>query len=323
MFLPTYWFAGAWQQLYTWNGSLQLWACLALTIIVPLFSIWIVIKYFAPSFNRKLSLITSDAGEIGLEDNRMRKNSSSAYSTLLSKLFTKGGAERMSFLFTWRMMLRSRNFKMKVYPTIGYMFVIMILMLINNKTISFNDIATQTKQGIYYTLIVIYLSNIILIAALGQITTYEKYKAAWIFFTTPVDKPGRIISGAVKAAVAQFFFPLVTIIIVVLIALAGPVVIPNIVFGIANELLITSIAAYINVNKLPFSSIQQTNAGSMIRVFATMIVGFLLAFVHYLLYPITIVVSILAVLSLTAAWYIFGSINNLSWGKVKSSYSDE
>ncbi len=45
IFLPTYWFAGAWQQLYSWNSTLQLWIYLVLTIFVPLLSIWIVIKY--------------------------------------------------------------------------------------------------------------------------------------------------------------------------------------------------------------------------------------------------------------------------------------
>jgi hypothetical protein len=323
IFLPTYWFAGAWQQLYGWNNTFQLWICLALTIVIPLLSIWLVIKYFAPSFNRKLSMITGDTGEISTTGKRVRKNPSSAYSTVLAKLFTKSGIERMSFLFTWKMMLRSRNFKMKVYPTIGYMFVIIVLMLMKNKTISLNDIAAQTKQGILYTLIMIYLSNLILIAALGQMTMYEKYKAAWVFFATPVDKPGKIISGSIKAAIAQFFFPLITVILILLITLAGPIIIPNIIFGIANELLITAVAAYINVSKLPFSSPQQNNSGSGLRVFVVMILGFVLAFVHYLLYPITIVVAILTVLSLTAAWYILGSINNLSWAKVYSSYSDE
>jgi hypothetical protein len=54
---------------------------------------------------------------------------------------------------------------------------------------------------------VIYFSNILLIAALGQITMYEKVQAAWIFFTTPLNNPRKIITGSsVKAAIAQFSF---------------------------------------------------------------------------------------------------------------------
>jgi ABC-2 type transport system permease protein len=324
VFLPSYWFAGAWQQLYIWNNTFKLWMCLALTIVVPLSSIWIVIKYFAPSFNQKLSMITGSTGEASTSIKNKRKSASFFYSTTLSKLFTKKGVERMSFLFTWKMMLRSRGFKMKVYPTIGYLVVITVAMLLmGNKTLSFSDIVSQTKQGILYTLIVIYFSNLILITALGQITMHEKYKAAWIFFTTPVARPGKLVSGAVKAATAQFYFPIATVIFVLITLLAGPAVIPNLLFGIANELLITAISSYIGASKLPFSSPQQNESGTTVRVFAVMILGVGLAFIHYLLYHILIVVSILAVLSFVAAWYIFDAASTLSWEKIYSKYIED
>lgn len=211
---------------------------------------------------------------------------------------------------------------MRVYPAIGYVIVLAAMMIIGAKNISFADIAAQTKSGILFTLIIIYFGNLVLISALGQITMYEKYPAAWIFFTTPVEKPGSLISGSIKAAIAQFFFPLATLIFILLTVVAGPAVIPNVLLGISNELLITAVLAYISVNKLPFSAPLKNNAGSMLRVFAVMILGVTLAIAHYFLYPITIAVSILAVLSLTAAWYVLNSINNLTWKKVGSRYSD-
>lgn len=323
IFLPTYWFAGAWQQLYGWNNSFRLWICVILTIAVPAFSIWVVIKYFAPSFNRKLSMISGSDADISINKKAAHKKTSSTYSSLLSKLFTGQGVERASFLFTWKMMIRTRNFKMKVYPAIGYMIVIMVLMLLQNKTFSFNDIASQTKAGITSILMIIYFSNLLLFAALGQITMYEKYKAAWIFFTTPVNNPGKIISGSVKAAIAQFFFPLAFITVVSLLIFCGPTIIPNVLFGISNELLITAIAAYLGISKLPFSSPQQNNTGSVLRVFVAMILAFLIAAVHFMLYRMTIVVSILAILSLTATWLVLDTVSRLSWKKINSSYVDE
>ncbi len=241
-------------------------------------------------------MITGSTGEVSTIKKSGRKNVSSGYGNMLSKLFTKPGTERIGFSFTWKMMLRSRSFKLKVYPAIGYMIVLIVLMLIRNEKFSFADIVSQTKEGIIYTLIVIYFSNLLLITALAQITMHEKYKAAWIFFTTPVDKPGNFISGSVKAAVAQFFFPLAAVIFILLTTLAGPFIIPNVLLGIANEFFITAISAYIVVKKLPFSSPQQNNTGSGLRVFSVMILGSVLAFIHYLLYKMVIVVSILAVL---------------------------
>jgi hypothetical protein len=320
--LPTYWFAGAWQQLYGWDNTLQLWLCLTLTIMVPLLSIWIVIKYFAPSFNQKLSMITGSTGEFLNTDKPAKKNASSFYSSMLSKLFTKKGVERTSFLFTWKMMLRSSDFKMKVYPAIGYIVVVIVATLIRDKTFSFADVASQTKHGIFYTLALIYCSNLLLIAALGQITMYEKYKAAWIFFITPVAHPGKLISGSIKAAIAQFFFPLVLAIFIFITSLAGPIAIPNLLLGIANELLVTAIAAYMGVSKLPFSSPQQIDSGNTIRVLAAMTLGIVVAFIHYLLYRIIVFVSIFAALSFVASWYIFNAVSNLSWQKIYRTYNE-
>lgn len=323
MFLPTYWFGGAWEQLYGWDNTIRLWTCVALTIIVPLFSIWIVIKYFAPSFNQQLSMITGSAGEASSADKPANKKSSAAYSNLLARLFTKPGVERNAFLFSWKMMLRSRNFKMKVYPAIGYMMVLLAILVLQNGAGLFTEIASQTNQGIVFTLMMIYFSTLLLISALGQLTMDDKYKAAWIFFTTPIAEPGSLISGSIKAAIAQFFFPIAMVLLIMLIALAGPMVIPNILLGIANQLLVTAISAYITVSKLPFSSPQQNNSGSILRVFAVMILAVVLAVIHYMLYRIIIVSSIFAVLSFIAAWFVFDSLRRQQWNKIYSSYSDE
>ena len=323
MALPTYWFAGAWQQLYAWDNTFKLWLCLLLTLVVPVASMWVVVKFFAPSFNRKLSMITGSTGEIDASEKQVTKKSSSGYSEMLAKLVTKPGAERMGFLFSWKLMLRSRDFKMKVYPAIGYIIVVFAILLLKGKRISFDDIAHQTKQGIILSLMVIYFSSITISAALNQMTMHEKFKAAWIFFTTPVDKPGRIICGGIKAAIMQFFVPLILVIFVMLIAIAGPVVIPNILFGLANMLVVIGLSAYATNNKLPFSSPQQTNAGSnFLRTFSIMILGAILAITHFLLYKITVVVYILTAMSFIAAWFIIDSINNLSWKKVISKYNE-
>jgi len=322
MFLPTYWFAGAWQQLYGWNNSFKLWMCVAFTIIVPALSMWAVIKYFAPSFNRKLSMITGSIADAQKGKKIVVKKSSSQYSNLLSKIFTKSGVERASFLFTWKMMLRSRNFKMKTYPAFGYMVVIMILMMIQNHTLSFKDITLQTKDGIISTLIIIYFSNILLFSALTQLTTDEKYKAAWIFFTTPVKTPGTIISGSVKAAIAQFFFPFALIIFLFFGILCRPSVMPNVLLGISNELLIAAITAYMGVSKLPFSAPQQNNSGNVLRVFSLIVLVIVMAFLHFIVYRIILVVSILAVLSIVATWLVFDAVSRFSWNKIYSSYEE-
>jgi len=322
IFLPSYWFAAAMQQAYSVINSPQVWLGAVLSIAVPIISLWIVIKYFAPSFNQKLALISAGASEGGSATVKKEKIHS-GYSRWLAGWLTQKGPERTGFLFTWKMMLRSRDFKMKVYPSIGYMLVIIVIMLINMKGLSVSDFRLQTPVGKRAMLVFIYFSNLLLIAGLGQVTSHDKFKAAWIFFTTPVDVPGKIVSGAVKASIAQFFLPVALTTTIVLVSVGGPALLPNILFGISNELLITSLAAYLSVNKLPFSSapnIKET--GGFVRVLGVMMFSGLLAIVHYMLYNITAVILILAAMSAVAAWLIFGSVKKFSWEKVKSRYAD-
>lgn len=320
--LPSYWFAAAVQQVYRAGNSLYLWLGLILAFAVPLVSIWLVIKYFAPSFNQKLALISAGTSEKAVSNVVKKQKDVSPYSTWLAKLLTKKGPERTGFLFTWKMMLRSRDFKMKVYPSIGYMAVILVIMFFN-KGISIADIAAQSSKGKVVILTIIYFSNLLLIAGLGQVTMYEKFKAAWIFFTTPVDTPGKIVSGAVKASIAQFFLPLTVVYIMVFTAIAGFSILPNVLFGIANELLITSLSAYLTTNKLPFSSPPNTRESKgMLRVFSVMIVGGALAVLHYMLYNITLVIIILTLMSAGAAWLIFDAIKKYSWEKIRSRYEE-
>jgi hypothetical protein len=63
IYLPFYWFAAAWQMLYSFHASTTELVAALLGLIVPLVSIYVVVKYLAPSFNNKLAMINSSAGE--------------------------------------------------------------------------------------------------------------------------------------------------------------------------------------------------------------------------------------------------------------------
>jgi hypothetical protein len=54
---PPYWFGESWEFMHSGVFSLSLLIAFLLSLLLPLLSIWIVIKYFAPSFNQKLSML--------------------------------------------------------------------------------------------------------------------------------------------------------------------------------------------------------------------------------------------------------------------------
>jgi hypothetical protein len=321
IYFPLYWFAGGWNFLYRFQGSLQESAAFVLSIIVPLVSVWVVIKYLAPSFNNKLSMINSVAAESTEKATITYQKSRRGYVHFLSNLFTKKGPERMGFLFTWKMTTRSRDFRLKVYPGIGYILVYVVIILLSNKKFNLNEIKDQTGAGKFIVLSAVYFCSYLLIIAISQIVYSEKYKAAWIYFIAPVAHPGKVISGSIKAAILKFYIPVVVFIITAGIILVGFGILPNVILGLFNELLITSILVYVNKRYLPFSLHQNNNikSGSFLRGLFVMFCSGIIAVLHYLVYNITPVIIIFCVLSIIATWLMMQSIENTTWSKVRGA----
>jgi hypothetical protein len=323
---PPYWFAGSWELLTNFQFSIPLFVSLLLSVLVPLASIWLVIKYFAPSFNQKLSMISGSGSEstpANQSNNTptiIKKNSN--YTTLFTNFFTEKGAEKMSFQLIWKLTSRSREFKMKVYPSFGYLAVYLAMILLGNKNISLRDIQNQSGSGKVIFISLIYISSLILVMALAQILFSEKYKAGWLYFTTPIETPGRIISGGVKAMLAKFYLPIVTIICITAIAIVGPSIIPNLLLGIFNQLLITCSIAYITIRELPFTVAPMQGKTNIIRGLVSMLIPISFALLHWLIYSFMPVVIILAILSGIASWLVMDAIKHKKWNDLKASYQD-
>jgi len=318
---PPYWFATAWQGLSKFDFEAANIAFIALSIVFPLASIYVVIKYFAPSFNQKLSLINSSNAEqesVPVKGKRMR-STTPAYVKMMAEWFSKKGAERMAFLFCWKMTSRSKDFKLKVYPAIGYLIVILVLPFFTKRNFNLDRIKDADAAPFIF-IGFIYFSSFLVMQAIAQMSYSEKFKAAWIYFITPVKAPGQIISGALKAAMAKFYIPIVILVSTAAIILAGPELLPNLLLGLFNEVLICSLITYVTVKELPFSMQQSNNAksGSFIKGLFMLIIPAMVALLHFLIYKFTPVVYIFIVLSAVATWLTLGSINNIGWNKILS-----
>lgn len=318
-YYPPYWFADACNSLSAFNFGYSHSISLLLAFGIPLASIFVVVKYFAPAFTSKLSMITGTSEEVKAKPLAVKNpgNFSLSWIEKLARFVTSNNSEYMGFLFTWKMMGRSRDFKMKVYPGFGYILVLIVMMFLQSKKISFSDFTQMTQHGKTILFVVIYASSLIFISALGQLPYSEKYKAAWIFFICPLDKPGKIMSGAVKAVMVSFYIPFVLIIGILGIAFGGPGLIPNLILGCFNILTIGSLIAYIFLKELPFTiSLQNAPKGRMMsRNLITMIIPFCIGGIHWLLFDYFWAVIVLAVLSVVACWMVMDSIRNKGWSK--------
>jgi ABC-2 type transport system permease protein len=321
---PIYWLANSWQVLYTFGGNAVQIGLAVAGLLLPFISIFVVVRYMAPSFNRKLALLnnSSSTPEKTVGKKGTQKGS---YAQFLSKVFTYNNAEKAGFLFTWKMTSRSRDFKVKVYPSMGYMIVYVVVFFMNSRNMSLADLHDESSNARLMILGALYFTSFLLMMAIGQIVYSEKFKASWIYYTSPVEKPGEIILGAAKAAILKFYIPIVVIITVAGVVLIGPKVLPNIILGLFNEVLIAAVLVYAGNKIFPFSLQQNNNvkAGSFLRTLFVLFISGLIGFGHYLIYSILPAVAICAVLSIIASWLLLDSIKKISWQKIKSSYAEE
>ena len=325
LFAPSYWFAAGWNIFHVFKGSLNEWVAFVAALFIPVSSIYIVVKYMAPSFNQKLAMISGSetvetkSGHTVSTGNKL----ASPYLRWFSGVLTHKGAERMGFLFAWKMTGRSRDFKLKVYPSIGYLVVIIVMMFLRSGNAQkLGSIASDPKGLRIIIVFALYMLSLLMITAINQMIYSEKYKAAWLYFTAPVDTPGKIIAGAAKAVILKFYIPLVVIISTIGIYLLGVHFIPNLLLALSNTVLIACCMVYIGFRDLPFSKPQGNNAraGSFLKSLISLVVPGLLGIFHFLIYSITPVVIISAVLSVAATWLVMDAIKRTPWQKIKAQY---
>lgn len=324
--LPSYWLALGWQFFAFFSVTPALVTGATITLFLPPLSLLLVTKYFAPSFNEKLSLITTSSEESapGPKTSIYKQRPVVSFADRLAKVFAKKGEERTGFLITWKLTARLKDFRLKVYPSVGYLLVFFVLMLMNNKGFSFDQLKDPRGGARTSIVTMIYSCSFLLVLALGQLQYSDKFKAAWFYFTTPITKPGLIFTGAVKAVVVKFYLPIAMLVSVIGTMFIGVRLLPNILLGISNVLLSAILLSLLTLRNFPFSASQQTSqkAGALFRGFISMIIVFTLGLAHFLIYNIQVVVIISLVLSSLANWLLFDYMKNKSWKKIIATYKD-
>jgi len=310
---PSYWFASAFNLLFTFHTTpVQAMAAIA-GIVFPVGSMFVVVKYLAPAFNQKLSMISgSDATPVAVTTQRSRKS----FAATLASLVTTNKTERTGFLFAWKMTGRSRDFKVRVYPGIGYMVVLIVAAILGNRRFGMEGLKQDTMPLIFF----IYLSRLLLMQAIMNGNYSDKYKAAWMFLTAPVKEPGQIISGSIKAMIIKFYSLLAVAIIIVSLVTAGPSLLPNVLLAICNQLLISYCVMMIGAKSLPFSQVLGTaqKSGQFLRSLGMMAINLVIALLHYLIHSYQSIVLIALVVSLAVLFLLMSRLRHVSWAQFRN-----
>ncbi len=348
--LPPYWIAAS----YTWIEPgvkafpyTKLLSILA--VVVPLFSLYATVKWLAPTFVRKLSdgdaEPASDNNEKVVEGKK-QKNNKILYSVL--NVFNKDEGSKAGFIITWLQTARSRTFKMKVFPSFAFVPVYFFYILMTGNK-SLTDVWANLSDGYSY-ISLLYMTFFVMLNALNYVTMSEQYKAAWVYYSAPIEKPGAILAGAFKAMWVKYFLPFMIAIAIFVVFIWGPYTILDVVLATVNITLFTVAMMTMSYRLLPFSKkeqIKESGGKSVFRMFGVFFIIGLLGGIHYIITKISTFGTVLAKIGLEdfvpASWFagisfstklvflilssiflklVFTSLKNTDWNNLKNDDSD-
>ncbi|MFB9845172.1 hypothetical protein [Mucilaginibacter ginsenosidivorans] len=282
-------------------------------LVVPVFGLWLVAKVLAPGFNRRLAIIATSDGN-SASPAAIKKEKRSGVLDRIASLVAADPVENAGFKITWKLSTRTREFKMKVYPAFGYIPIYFVYFTFNGKGQDLAERWENLRNGHNY-IILIYLCTFILSAILTNISMSEKYKSAWVYYSTPISQPGKILSGMYKAILTIYFLPYCLVLAIIIVAIWGPGAINDIILAMLISSIYGVLMALFMVKGLPFSKPVIVKQGGGRFIASLLVVTFLggIGFGHYYLMKWENVIWILCILFAFIAWLMLHYYKKTSW----------
>ncbi|WP_426449585.1 hypothetical protein ACP26L_31710 [Paenibacillus sp. S-38] len=238
LLLPPLWFGAPFGWLLQGDRHPYLPVLSALALLVPVIALAIYSRSM-PSFERYLVKLTAHSAP----SLRGRRPAGRA-----ARLLCRTPEERAFYRFASRMMGSEREFKLKVYPSLGFSLIfpfIFPLQTALNKGWSF-----MAAGSAYYSI----YSCAMLVPTLILVSGYSgSYKGAWIYGAAPLRDLGAIHRGVLKAALTKLLLPLFLMECLLFAAIYGLRILPDLAAALLGISLYAVLCFRLLGGSLPFS----------------------------------------------------------------------
>lgn len=273
--IPSTWMSGLVDGVaqHTWDGHHLISALLALG--VPLATLYIVNRYLTPVFTRKLSSLGTAAPTESVHKKK------SGWMEWLSRWFTRTPLERATFGLVYQVLGRDRQIKLKIYPSYGYVVIFSIIFIVRSDQGIGATLASLPDTKFY--LLLLYMAYLIVQTGVQEIAFSEEFKASWPFYAAPIDKPGELLLGTIKALMVRLFVPAFIVLSSAVLLIWGLDVVDDVIFALCSNVLMILAIAAIGPHHLPLSAKPSLRAqtGNTLRAILGMIIVGALGGIHY------------------------------------------
>lgn len=284
------------------NGNVKLFHLLftALGILMPIISIWIYIK-LNPIFEQNLQKLAYHG--------KAKEKRRSKFHQLILQVICRTNEERAFFRFASSMMKNERDFKLKVYPSLGFSIVIPLIFIMN---VFHSDLGQLSNSKSYLT---IYFSLIIIPTIMILLKFSGKYKGAWIYKVSPIQQLKPMFSGTIKSFIFNLYLPVYLLLSIIFIALFGLRVLPDLVVVFINACTYAVICYMLLKKSIPFSeSFDQYNQNSnSALIFGLMLFVALFAGLHFVSTLVWYGIYLYLVIAILCLWTIWKLAFNITW----------
>jgi hypothetical protein len=161
----------------------------------------------------------------------------------------------------------------------------------------------------------------ILQVAMYEIPYSDDFKASWIYYSTPLNAPGEVLTGTLKAICVRLFFPGFLIISTLVLFVWGIRVVDDILIAMFNNFLMLMILATVNKKRLPLSIAPDLRAqtGNLMRSILTFLLIGALGLGHFLLTLLTkksiFIIGVLPV-QILVLYLMLKAYRKTSWSQI-------
>jgi len=246
--IPPAWPAG-FVKFFTFNDTTGMLLFFVLALAVPFLGAIVVVRFMSRGFGNILGQST-----VGENLQIEKKSLKEKFPDKINRLFCVTDMEKLGWKITMKTTRRDRKFKQSVYPMLGIIPVMAIIMLKPD----FTDITGSIhKMGDSYRYLYFIFLGFFGIMSIFQLPYTETPEASWIYKALPFDQHGHLISGAVKALLYKFFFPVYSLLILFSLFVWSIRIFPEMLLGGLLTVFIALIMVIFQKMELPFTQARE------------------------------------------------------------------
>jgi hypothetical protein len=311
---PPAWIAAIWDMLINQEYNTQIFGHVVLSIVGTLGALVFISKYLSQDFGQHMF-----SANLAIEENKPIKNvKSKGILNIVASFFSKDMKENAAFMFCYRYLSRDRKFKLKTYPILAYVPIMIGTGFLGGEG-SFMERYEEIQAGNYYVFAV-YIIAFLGYTALSHALYSEMPSQTWIFRSTPIAHPKTLLYALYKVVFVKFILPAWIILFAVSVGIWGMQVIDDFLFGGLVLLFLNVLWLKVNFKSPPFSKpwSDLQNGSNFLSMFLLWILIASIVGIHYHFLADTLAYLLVAALILVAAsYFIWRSFDDLTWDKVE------